>query len=203
MIHEHAIVIPDESTSESKRAIRADIRLKRRSVFNQFGMEYAEDIANHFVKHIPLMPQSVISAYWPIRSEVNIEPLMEKLVRNGHFLCLPCVATDGKSLVFRRYRLGDILDTGPYSLPQPMETSEEMQPYVLVVPMLAFSREGNRLGYGKGFYDRTIRSIRKEKPITVIGIAFSDQEVDSIPTEEHDQVMDWIITEKEVIRIKK
>jgi len=187
--------------AERKQIIREDVRYRRCVVKDERGPEFAESIMCRFLKTIPLMPQSVISAYWPIHSEVNIKPLIEKLISQGHLLSLPAIADDNQHITFRRYRLNDPITMGPFRIPQPFDTSEEVNPSLIIVPMLGFSRNGHRLGYGKGFYDQLLARIRAERPVTVVGIAFSEQETE-FPFEPHDQLMDWIITENEAIKIK-
>ena len=83
----------------------------------------------------------------------------------------------------------------------PMPDAPEMEPDLLIVPMLAFDRSGFRLGYGGGFYDRTLERLRSMKPVTAVGVAFAGQEVAYVPHDDLDQPLDWIVTEREAIRI--
>ena len=82
----------------------------------------------------------------------------------------------------------------------PLETAAEVVPDVLLVPMLAFDRRGYRLGYGGGFYDRTLAELRKLKPVTAIGVAYAEQEMDEVPIADYDEPLDWIMTERGVDR---
>lgn len=189
------------TSAEHKQIAREEVRYRRCIIKDEHGDEYADKICQNFLKTIPLMPQSVISAYWPVNSEADVKPLMEKLISNGHTLSLPAIADDRESITFRRYRLYDPIMMGPFRIPQPFDSAENMNPSVILVPILGFNRNGHRLGYGKGFYDTLLAEIRMERPVTVVGIAFSEQEID-FPFEEHDQTMDWIITEQECIKIK-
>ena len=100
-------------------------------------------------------------------------------------------------LVFRQWAPGDALVLGRWNIKVPPEEAPEVLPDVLLVPLLAFDRRGFRLGYGGGFYDRTLEKLRTLKKVTAIGIAYAGQEVDAVPYEEFDQRLDWIMTEKE------
>jgi 5-formyltetrahydrofolate cyclo-ligase len=89
---------------------------------------------------------------------------------------------------------------GVWNIPVPPETSPELLPDVLLVPMLAFDRNGYRLGYGGGFYDRTLVKLRAIKPVVAIGVAYSAQEVPEVPRAPFDQPLDWIMTERETLK---
>ncbi len=203
MKNECSIQNEDLSFTSQKQLIREEVRFKRHLISEQHGEEYAKVIIKSFLKNIPIMPQSVISSYWPIRSEVNVKPLTEKLMLNGHHLALPAIADDRCNVTFRHYRMNDPVTMGPFRIPQPYDTAEEINPSIIIVPMLGFSRDGHRLGYGKGFYDQLLCRIRDERPVIAVGLAFSEQEIIDFPYEEHDQTMDWIITELECFKIKK
>ena len=103
--------------------------------------------------------------------------------------------------MFRRWRDGDEVDKGPFGVAEPKPSAEELCPDVLLVPLLAFDRAGYRLGYGGGYYDRTLRGLRALKPIIAIGVGFAAQEISATPRGPGDEPVDWIVTEIEAFKI--
>ena len=143
---------------------------------------------------------SVISAFHSFDTEISTFELFDKLVADGWTTALPVVVAKNTPLVFRQWAPGDALVLGRWNIRVPPEAAPEVLPDVLLVPLLAFDRKGFRLGYGGGFYDRTLEKLRALKKVTAIGIAYAGQEVDAVPYEEFDQRLDWIMTEKETIK---
>jgi 5-formyltetrahydrofolate cyclo-ligase len=141
------------------------------------------------------MGRRVASGFQPYKSEISVLPLMAKLVAVGWVTALPVVVGKGLPLVFRQWAPGDETVAGIWDIPVPVESAEEVEPDLLLVPMLAFDRKGYRLGYGGGFYDRTLEQLRRLKPITAIGVAYAAQEIPEVPHGPHDQPLDWIMTE--------
>jgi 5-formyltetrahydrofolate cyclo-ligase len=142
----------------------------------------------------------VVSAFFPYKSEIDTRPLLGKLAGEGWTTCLPIVIALGQPLIFRRWMPGQPTAPGVWGIPQPTDDAELVEPDVLVVPMMAFDRAGFRLGYGGGFYDRTLQTLRAKKSITAIGAAYAAQEVDSVAHDSHDQALDYILTEKGVFK---
>ena len=140
-----------------------------------------------------------MSGFMPLKSEINPLPLMRKLAQAGAQLALPVVAGRGKPLIMRAYAFGDELAAGQWGIRQPKLEAPEVAPDILIVPLLAFDRAGHRLGYGAGYYDMTINSLRASKPITAVGIAFAAQEIDAVPITARDARLDLVLTEREVI----
>ncbi|KFE36914.1 5-formyltetrahydrofolate cyclo-ligase [Thioclava atlantica] len=138
----------------------------------------------------------VLAGYWPIRTEPDPRPAMEA---HGGPLCLPVVVGQGRPLEFHRWSPGAPMIEGVFGAHVPAQ-AEEVIPEVLIVPLLAFDTRGYRLGYGGGFYDRTLERLRARGPVTAIGFAFAAQEVGEVPTEPTDQPLDLIVTEAGVLR---
>ena len=163
---------------------------------------FAEIAPLALIKHdFPLKPEpasSVVSGFFPYNTEIDTRPLLGHLAGEGWTTCLPIVIAQGKPLVFRRWLPGEPTVKGVWDIPRPPDTSPLLEPDVLLVPLMAFDRRGYRLGYGGGFYDRTLALLRHKKPIVAIGVAYAAQEVDRVPHGDHDQPMDFIMTEKEV-----
>jgi 5-formyltetrahydrofolate cyclo-ligase len=143
----------------------------------------------------------VVSVYWPIRSELNTRPLIDALADKGYRVTLPVMHKVRHPLAFRDFEPGDDLVKGRYGLSEPAADRPARAPDILFSPLSAFDRRGYRLGYGGGIYDATLSELRAKKPVVAIGVAYSFQEVDHVPTEPHDQRLDYILTERERIAI--
>lgn len=146
----------------------------------------------------PVQGRSVVSAFYPYETEIDTRPLLGHLAGEGWTTCLPIVIARGEPLVFRRWLPGEPTIAGVWGIPRPPDSSPLVEPDVLLVPLMAFDRRGYRLGYGGGFYDRTLALLRHKKPVVAIGVAYAAQEVDRVPHGDHDQPMDFVMTEKEV-----
>jgi 5-formyltetrahydrofolate cyclo-ligase len=105
-----------------------------------------------------------------------------------------------RPLQFRRWSPGDPLRTVQWGIREPAEAAPVVEPDVLLVPLLAFDRGGHRLGYGGGYYDRTLRALRSRRPVTAVGLAFAEQEVDAVPHLDYDERLDWVLTPLGAIR---
>ncbi len=135
-----------------------------------------------------------LAGYWPMRDEADPRPAMA--AHDGP-ICLPVVTGPARPLVFRRF--DGRLEPGGFGTSHPPADSPELRPRVLIVPLAGFDRAGNRLGYGGGFYDRSLAELRALGPVTAIGFAYSVQEIDKIPVEPTDAPLDLIVTDREVI----
>ena len=142
----------------------------------------------------------VVSAFHSFGTEISTTELFEKLVRDGWVTALPIVVAKNTPLIFRQWAPGEPLISGRWDIQVPPDSAPEVQPDVLLVPMLAFDHKGYRLGYGGGFYDRTLAKLRAIKKVTAIGIAYASQEIDMVPRDDLDQPLDWIMTEQETFK---
>jgi 5-formyltetrahydrofolate cyclo-ligase len=150
----------------------------------------------------PISPGIVVSGFMPLKSEINPLPLMQKLAENGAQLALPGVAGRGSPLSMRAWEFGGPLDRGQWGIREPKADAPEVDPDILLVPLLAFDRAGYRLGYGAGYYDMTLKRLRGLKTVTAVGIAFAAQEVREIPKTPRDERLDLVLTESEVIDLR-
>jgi 5-formyltetrahydrofolate cyclo-ligase len=148
---------------------------------------------------IAVAPGTIVSGYMPMKSELDPRPLMRKLADAGARLALPVVIARGVPLVMRAYAFGDALVRGVWGIRVPPPEAPEVEPDIVLAPLLAFDRSGNRLGYGAGYYDMTIAALRANKPVVAVGVAFAAQEVEDVPTTPRDVRLDFVLTEKEVI----
>ncbi len=146
-----------------------------------------------------LAPGTIVSAFSPMKSEINPVPLMRKLADAGARLALPAIAGRGKPLVMRAWIFGEPLAAGQWGIREPLPEAPEVAPDILIVPLAAFDRAGHRIGYGAGYYDMTINALRARKLVTAIGIAFAAQEIPAVPATERDARLDLVLTEREII----
>ena len=162
----------------------------------------ARHAAANFITRIPLDGRNCVAVYYPAGSELHTWPLVEELQQHGRTVCLPVINGQNKPLTFRRYDGTTAMEAGAYGIMAPAASSPACVPDVVVVPLLGFKRDGARLGMGGGFYDRTLDKLRRERNILAVGYAYADQEMERFPVERHDQPLNWIVTEREAIRIR-
>lgn len=181
------------------RELKATLRMERLALRDAMTpdarMKASLKMLDHAGDVIEFEPGQVISGFWPIRSEVDIRPLMTRLRARGARLCLP-VILDKKTIVFRELVPGaPIVETG-FGTTGPGEDAPVLDPDIMLVPLSAFDRTGHRIGYGAGYYDRAIERLRRKGHMPrLIGIAFDCQEVASVPAEPHDVALDALLTE--------
>jgi len=189
------------STESLKAELRATAQARRDALPAEERKAAAEAIA---ARAFPVVtkPGMIVSGFMPLKSEINPLPLMQKLAEAGARLALPAIAGRGKPLVMRAWQFGAPLDRGQWGIREPKPDAPEVEPDILLVPLLAFDRKGFRIGYGAGYYDMTIRRLRGLKSVTAVGIAFAAQEVPNIPTTERDERLDLVLTEREVIDLR-
>ena len=144
---------------------------------------------------IDVFKSSIIGGFHPIFTEIDIIPLMRALAEKQCQLCLPVTPNKPGELSFRSYVPGQELETGPLNTQHPDAGSRQLSPELLLLPLLAFDARCNRLGYGRGYYDRTIKKFRKSRLyVRVVGVAFSGQQVDRVPVTSTDEPMDGVLT---------
>ena len=136
----------------------------------------------------------MVSGFSAIGDEIRPLPLLARLMRDGHPLCLPAMQGKGLPLLFREWKPGDPTRDAVWGIHEPLPSAPPVAPDVLLVPLLAFDDRGYRLGYGGGFYDRTIAGLRARQPVVAIGLAFDEQRVDAVPHSDNDERLDWVLT---------
>jgi 5-formyltetrahydrofolate cyclo-ligase len=144
---------------------------------------------------IEVVPGAIVSGFSPMKSEISPLPLLRRLADAGLSLALPVVTGRGQPLVMRAWSFGTPLVSGVWGIREPPADAPELYPDILIVPLLAFDRRGYRLGYGGGYYDRTIARLRTMKPVTAVGIAFSAQQIEDVPITPRDERLDLVLTE--------
>ena len=147
-----------------------------------------------------VLGHNVVSGFFPFRSEIDTRPLLGRLAGEGWTTCLPIVLGEGLPLEFRHWLPGEPTIKNVMNIDRPSEDSPVVEPDVLIVPLLSFDPQGYRLGYGGGFYDRTLAKLRAKKTVIAIGAAYSAQQVEHVLHGDHDQPLDYVLTENELIK---
>jgi len=186
------------SLPEQKARLRNVMYLRRAKAATDAADSGAQ-LAARVMEHLnPLLEGAsdglTVSAFLPIRTEIDTLPVVTALADAGATVVLPTIEGDSPDLVFRAWAPGDALATGSFGVKEPMSDQPALDPSVLVIPLLAFDCEGYRLGYGGGYYDRAIARLRRDAPVATVGVAYDAQEVVHVPREGHDERLDAIVT---------
>jgi len=184
--------------AELKAKLRRVVMARRRETHIVRHKMAAADLAKRLVADISPKGKT-IAGYWPLGDELDCRPALEALLATGAAVALPVVAGQGQVLIFRNWTPGDALDPGPFGTVHPTARAAMVAPNVLLLPLIAFDQTGHRLGYGAGYYDRTVAALRQSSQILTIGIAYDEQEVEAVPVDNHDQRMDAVITDRRTL----
>lgn len=149
---------------------------------------------------VPIAPGIAVSGYWPLEGEIDIRPTLAALDALGHPVGLPVVVAKGSPLRFRRWQPSDVMVMGSFKVLTPPEGAPDVIPQVLLVPLLAFDPEGYRLGYGGGFYDRTLAKLRAAGHALAVGVAYAAQELAFVPRGPYDEPLDYVVTERAIFK---
>ena len=196
------MTMPGSSSADRKAELRRAALARRVALPPTERAQAAETIA---ARAFPLAVAGgvVVSGYMPMKSEINPLPLLRKLAEAGARLALPVVAGPGKPLIMRAWSFGEPLVAGVWGIRQPLAQAPATEPAILIVPLLAFDRAGHRIGYGAGYYDMTIAAAHARGAVSAVGIAFAAQEVDAVPASARDEPLDLVLTEREVIQVRR
>ena len=149
---------------------------------------FAPDLINQF-------KSTIVAGFIPISSEINVIPFMKVLAEKQCQLCLPVTPNKPGVLSFRLYVPGQELEVGPFKTKHPDASSRQLVPELVLLPLLAFDERCNRLGYGGGYYDKTIKIFRESGfNVKVVGVAYSGQQVEKVPVTSTDEPMDGVLT---------
>ena len=181
--------------AQAKKALRSQVIRRRDDLPSAKSLEGSAVVARHAdLFSARFGQQGCISVYACMGSEIDPAPLCERLTDLGHVLCLPVMIELGQPLVFRQWRPGDELEPKKWGILEPLARAPVVEPDLILLPMVAFDAQGWRLGYGGGFYDRTLARLRSLKTIVAIGLAFDEQEVDAVPHAAYDERLDLVLT---------
>ena len=184
------------SPERSKEMLRREAFERRKSVKNVNAA--AESIARKGSDMLGVLKTNKkVTGYLPVRGEIDSLPLLNALHQKRFTIALPAVVNaDAREMEFRLWTPGTPLIDGAFDIPvPPAENGILKEPGILLVPLLAFDHKGSRLGYGGGYYDRALKKIRAKNPrVLVLGLAFNEQEIDAVPREPHDQLLNMVLT---------
>jgi 5-formyltetrahydrofolate cyclo-ligase len=181
---------------DRKRALRAAMLIRRQGLDEDQRRDAAAGLLDIYQLECPVEVPAVVSGFWPIKDEIDIRPLMTQLHGEGCRLALPVVHGRSQRLSFRAWKPGDPLESGVFGTLQPSAGCETLEPDVLLVPLLACDSEGWRLGYGGGYYDRTLEALRRRRKVAAIGVGFDLQVVPDVPHGADDHRLDWLLTDR-------
>ena len=188
----------DTPPTPSKTELRI-AALARRSALGEAARDAAARALPRHAFPLPIMPDTIVAGYSPIRSEIDPVPLMQALAAHGARLALPVIIARDEPMMFRVWKPDSALVAGSLGILEPPPEAPQLIPDILLVPLAAFDRAGHRIGYGAGHYDRTFAQLRAIKPFTAIGLAFDTQEIEAIPMQPHDVALDFVLTETRMI----
>jgi 5-formyltetrahydrofolate cyclo-ligase len=180
-----------------KEALRAAMKTRRHAAWLD-APDAGLALRDSFLRSFTLPEECVVGVYSAKGDEIDPLPLAIALSLSGHCLCLPVIVEKGGVLLFREWKMAAPLVRGVLDILEPPPEAVALEPDVLLVPLLAFDRFGNRIGYGGGYYDRTLRGLWTRKKIITIGLAYAAQEEDSVPVSDGDFRLDAVVTEKGV-----
>ncbi|ODT68083.1 MAG: 5-formyltetrahydrofolate cyclo-ligase [Pelagibacterium sp. SCN 63-23] len=181
---------------EAKAALRKQAHEARAALSEDVRAEAARMVAEHFFEHVGFSPQDVIAGYWRIRDELDCQPILIRLMDSGQKVVLPVVEGAEKPLDLRVWESDAPLYEAGFGTLAPSDLAPRAIPDLVLMPLLGFDASGTRLGYGGGYYDRTLETLVR-KPM-LVGLAFAAQEISHVPREAHDVPLDAIVTENGV-----
>lgn len=179
---------------EIKKQLRKEALGRRDALDPHWRIEASLGMAE-VTRELDIEPGTPISGFWPMRSEVDVRPLMSALREKGARLCLPAIV-DRTTILFRELLRGAEMVAMGFGTFGPGPEAETLEPAIMLVPLAAFDARGHRIGYGAGYYDRAIERLADQgSSPRLIGIAFDCQRVQLVPNEDHDVQLDEILTE--------
>lgn len=177
----------------TKDSIRQMHLQQRRNLSVETQVAAADAVTKRFFKTVKFSITAVLAGYWPIHGEIDDRLILQKVPLGA----LPCVTEELAPLIFRRWENPDDIKEGRYGIPEP--TGDIVIPDILLVPLVAFDTSKHRLGYGVGYYDRTLANLKRQKDVLAVGLAYESQLCkEGLPADENDVKLDLIITDKKV-----
>ncbi len=187
------------ATPSEKETVRRDMLRRAQSAAAAYGEDAARKVADFLIPALSLPSGAAIAGYAPLKSEIDPTLLLERLHRAGHRISLPVVEGNNVPLSFHQWRPGERLVAGPFGT-RTTPSQEVVEPVLVLVPLVAFDGKGHRLGRGGGYYDRTLAELRARGPLLAVGLAFDCQRHEGLPVEDHDEVLDAVVTDRQLYR---
>ena len=190
----------DFNNKSEKSALR-NFLLNRRSSYASIN-----DVTNNLHIHIkPLIDSFItqqVSIFQPYNNEIDTNNLITLLFSKKISISLPCINEDSNQMIFRELKEGEELVKGKYGILEPSDKNKVIIPSVLFIPLLAFDDNGNRLGYGGGYYDKYIEELENNENMSIkIGVGYSFQKINEVPNNSMDKKLNWILTEKYLYKV--
>jgi len=189
--------------ADPKALLRRQALARRKELTAEAKTRLTERLTQEGMRLARLWRPSVVSAFHPIREEPDVLALLHALAAENYATALPVVVGRGSPLTFRLWRPGEPTRPGGMGIREPLDSAPAVEPDLLFVPLACFDRRGHRVGYGAGYYDRSLERLRSAKRIHAVGVAYGVCEVASAPYEAHDQSLDVIVTEHETIFVRE
>ncbi len=191
------------SLSEASLSEASLSEARRNQAAQQVCRRFFENITQDVIPGVTLDESTRLAAYYPSRDELDVLPLLEALGARGVVTLLPGAPRPGLPLQFYAWRVGDALTEGRYGIPVPARMDSALTPTHVCVPLLAWDPRGFRLGYGGGYYDRTLVALRqRNRGLFAFGVAYEEQYMADVPTESHDQKLDALLTPERFVRFE-
>jgi 5-formyltetrahydrofolate cyclo-ligase len=187
------------TNADPKTALRREALARRGAIEPAARAAFSRRLAEEGLRLARLWRPRIVSAFHPMRDEPDTLPLLTALAADGFATALPAVVGRGSPLAFRLWRPGEPTRRGAMSIREPLEEAPAVDPDLLFTPLACFDRRGHRVGYGAGYYDRTLARLRAMKPVHAAGVAYGVCEIAAVPYETHDQSLDAVVTEQETI----
>lgn len=178
---------------------RSELIVKRAAVAKETHQQWSQAITLHLKNLFSTLNKQQIGMYWPIRNEYDPRVLIEHFKQQGATAGLPVIINRHRPLAFHEWWPDAPVKKGAHGIPVPDDTNE-MTPDALIIPMLGFDQNGYRLGYGSGYYDRTL-AVLNPKPVT-IGVSFEILRLDTLHPQDHDIALDFVVTEESTYESK-
>jgi len=180
--------------ADNKKLLRESARLLRDQLVHKNQLNLPRRVSEAGLNLMKRLHARTVAGYHPISSELDVLPLLRVLHEAGYALALPVTPKEKGPLAFRQWSPSDELTKGRFGILAPIVHKPDVTPDAILLPLLAFDKMGHRLGYGGGYYDKTLRLLRMSTEIVAIGVAYDEQETDALSNEEHDEVLDWLLT---------
>ena len=182
-----------------KKSLRLEALARRGEVEPHVRAQFSARLARFGLEMAQRLHATTVSAYYPIRDEPDTLALLGALAEHRFRTLLPVTVARGAPLIFRQWKPGEPTVPGQMKIPEPPASAGALDPDLMFVPLACFDRRGHRIGYGAGHYDRTLERLRAVGGVTAIGVAYGASEVAALPEEAHDQRLDYVLTEHELL----